>query len=263
MTKYTLKQIVDSLPKKKNSRSSLWVQLVVRKLSFLVTYVFINLGLTANTTSVISVFVAAASCLFLCIDSFACRLIGALLINFWLILDCVDGNIARCTKKSSYMGEFYDAIGGYSAIAFSTIGIGVSAYHTSTILPQSLSYLFILIGAMGSMLNVFTRLIYQRYTNAVFTTNLIVGAPNEMPENYTEEKKNFAYIREQVDKQFGIAGLFMVLMLLAPFIQIFDIICVLYSSYYVLAFIISFYMYCQKAKSFDEQITKQYGSNIK
>lgn len=263
MAKYTLKQIVESLPKKKNSRSSLWVQLIVRKVSFLVTYVFINLDLTANTTSVISAFVAAASCVFLCINSFACRLIGALLINFWLVLDCVDGNIARCTKKSSYMGEFYDAIGGYSAIAFSTIGIGVAAFYTSRILPENLSFLYILIGALGSALNMFSRLIYQRYTNAVFTTNLIVGASNEMPENYTEEKKSFAYIREQFDKQFGISGLFMPLMLIAPFLNIFDLICVLYSGYYIAAFVISFCMYCRKAKSYDEEITRRYGSNIK
>ena len=38
--KYTYKQIKDSLTKKKNSRSSLWIQLWVRKFSFPITYMF-------------------------------------------------------------------------------------------------------------------------------------------------------------------------------------------------------------------------------
>ncbi|MFQ7526617.1 MAG: hypothetical protein ACLRMN_02555 [Mediterraneibacter gnavus] len=29
--------------------------------------------------------------------------IAVISINFWLILDCVDGNIARCRKKKQFM----------------------------------------------------------------------------------------------------------------------------------------------------------------
>lgn len=261
--KYTFKQIVESLPKKKNSRSSLWVKIIIRKISFFVTYIFINLGLSANTTSVISAFVVLAGSILLGIDYFICRLIGAILINFWLVLDCVDGNIARCKKQSSYMGEFYDALGGYSATAFSIFGVGVAAYFTCNWFSQKFNYLFIIIGGLGSVANVFARLIYQRYTNAVFTTNLIVGEDNDMPENYSEDKHSFAYWREFFDKNFGISGLFMVLLLIAPFINCFDCICILYSGYYGLAFCVTFYMYCKKAKSYDIQINNKFGSNIK
>lgn len=261
--KYSLRQIIDSLPPKKNSRSSIWVRLVIRKLSFLVTFLFINGGITANATSVLSAVVAAIGGAFLCFDFWWCRIVGVIIINFWLVLDCVDGNIARCCKTSSYMGEFYDAIGGYSAIAFSMIGIGVAAYNTNSILPDNQAYWFIIIGSLGAILNIFSRLIYQRYTNAVFTTNLKVGASNDMPENYTEDKKSFAYIRERFDKEFGISGLFMVLILIAPFINRFDVVCVLYSAYYIFAFCITFYMYCVKAKRYDNEITQKYGANIK
>jgi hypothetical protein len=161
------------------------------------------------------------------------------------------------------MGEFYDAIGGYSASVFPILAVGVAAYFTCGWFKGSFNYLFIVIGALGAVSSIFARLIYQRYTNAVFTTNLIVGADNEMPENYSEDKHSFAYWREFFDKNFGISGLFMVLLLIAPFVNIFDCICILYSGYYGLAFCLTFYMYCKKAKAYDTEITEKYGSNIK
>lgn len=263
MTYYSLKEIVESLPKKKNSRSSLWVRLFIRKISFIVTYLFINLGISANATSVISVFVALIGSVLLCINQQYCLVAGAIIINFWLVLDCVDGNIARCKKKSSYMGEFFDAMGGYAATTFSIFGVGVAAYHTSGLITKENAYLFIILGAFAAVCNLFSRLVFQRYTVAVFTTNHIVGRPDDMPETYTEDKKSFSYFREQVDKQFGICGLFMILLLIAPFINIYDLVCIIYSAYYILAFVISFFMFCVKAKKYDEMIIEEYGNNIK
>ena len=93
--KYTFEDIKSSLTKKKNSRSSLWVQLWVRKASFPVTYLFINAGWTANMVSVLSWIVIFVAAVLLSIDNFGCMLTGVILTNFWLVLDCVDGNIAR------------------------------------------------------------------------------------------------------------------------------------------------------------------------
>ncbi len=57
-----MRDITSSLTKKKNSRSSFWVQLWVRRASFPVTYIFINTGWSANEVSILSwilIFVAA------------------------------------------------------------------------------------------------------------------------------------------------------------------------------------------------------------
>ena len=59
--KYSFKSIVASLPQKKNSNSSWWVKLWVRKASFPFTWFFINLGFSPNAVSVLSIaFVVAA-----------------------------------------------------------------------------------------------------------------------------------------------------------------------------------------------------------
>ena len=111
--KYTYQEIKASLTKKKNSRSSLWVQLWVRKASFPVTYIFINMGWTANMVSILSWLIIAIAAVLLSVDCFWCMLIGVVLTNFWLVLDCVDGNIARVKKKKNFMGDFFDAVAGY------------------------------------------------------------------------------------------------------------------------------------------------------
>lgn len=99
--KYTFKSIIDSLPKKKNSNSSWWVKLWVRKISFPFTYLFINLGFSSNAVSVLSIFITIAACICFAIPSVGCLVTAIILVNLWLILDCVDGNIARCKKKKN------------------------------------------------------------------------------------------------------------------------------------------------------------------
>ena len=142
--KYTFEDIKSSLTKKKNSRSSLWVQLWVRKASFPVTYLFINAGWTANMVSVLSWIVIFVAAVLLSIDNFGCMLTGVILTNFWLVLDCVDGNIARVKKVKTFMGDFYDAVAGYGPFSFTTVGLGVAAYHTSFLMPEHTdTYLFL------------------------------------------------------------------------------------------------------------------------
>ena len=133
-----MKDITSSLTKKKNSRSSLWVQLWVRKASFPVTYCFINAGWSANQVSVLSwilIFIAAVC---LCISNFWWMLIGVILTNFWLVLDCVDGNIARVKKIKTFMGDYFDAVAGYGPFSFTTLALGIAAYNTTFLVPDEL-----------------------------------------------------------------------------------------------------------------------------
>ena len=176
--KYSFKEIVDSLPKKKNGRSSLWVRCLVRKISFPFTYLFINTGWTANMVSVLSWGVILIGAVLLSINNFWCMLSGVVLTNFWLVLDCVDGNIARCKKQKTFMGDFYDAIAGYGPFAFTTIGLGMAAYHTSFLVErigENVRFYFILLAAVGAMTNLYTRIIHQKYLTCFFVAKKELG----------------------------------------------------------------------------------------
>lgn len=251
--KYTFKDITSSLTKKKNSRSSFWVQLWVRKASFPVTYLFINAGWSANMVSVLSWVVVFAAAALLCIPNFWCMLAGVILTNFWLVLDCVDGNIARVKKVKTFMGDFYDAVAGYGPFSFTTIALGVAAYHTSWIVPQEYHVWLILLGGFGALTNLYMRLVHQKYLNCYFAGQKILGEMEEITLVDTEDKKSFAYIREQIDKNFGVSGLFMPWLFVALFTNTFDIMLACYAAYYILSFLAICVLYCKKATAYEAQ----------
>lgn len=251
--RYTYKEIKASLTKKKNSRSSLWVQLWVRKASFPLTYLFINSGWTANMVSVFSWIVIFAAAVLLCINDFTCMLLGVLLTNLWLVLDCVDGNIARVKKKKNFMGDFYDAVAGYGPFSFTTVALGMAAYHTTFLVPQEYKIFLLLLGGIGAVANLYMRLIHQKYQNCFFAAEKELGELEAITLKDTEDKRSFSYIREQIDKNIGVAGVFMPWLIVALFTNTFDIMLLFYVAYYVLSFLAICVLYCKKATRFEAE----------
>ena len=254
---YTYREIKQSLTKKKNSRSSLWVRLWVRKASFPVTYLFINTGWTANMVSVLSWIVIFAAAVMLSFNVFGLMLAGVILTNFWLVLDCVDGNIARVKKLNSVMGDYYDAIAGYGPFSFTTVALGMAAYHTSFLVPENYRWLLILTGGVGAVANLYMRLVHQKYMNCYFAGKQILGEAEDITLKDTEDKRSFAYIREQIDKNIGVAGLFMPWLFVALFTNTFDIMLACYTAYYIISFLAISVIYCKKATSFEARAQKK------
>ena len=246
-----MKDITSSLTKKKNSRSSLWVQLWVRKASFPVSYLFINAGWSANMVSVLSwvlIFVAAVC---LCINNFWWMFAGVILTNFWLVLDCVDGNIARVKKVRTFMGDFFDAVAGYGPFSFTTLALGVAAYNTTILVPVEMKHWLIIIGGLGAICNLYMRLVHQKYLNCFFAASQILGENERITLKDSDDKKSFAYIREQIDKNLGVSGLFMPWLFIALFTNTFDIMVAFYTLNYVSSFLIICYLYSRKAAKFE------------
>lgn len=256
---YKLKDITSSLTKKKNSRSSLWVQLWVRKVSFLFTYIFINTGWSANMVSILSWIIIFIASVLISVNNFWCMFVGIVLTNFWLVLDCVDGNIARVKKVKTFMGDFYDAIAGYGPFSFTTIGLGMAAFHTTSLISSDKAWVFILIGGIGSTANIYMRLVHQKYLNCFFAGKKVLNELDEINLNDTEDKRSFSYIREQIDKNLGVAGLFMPWLFVALFTNTFDIMLCFYTAYYIFSFLIICFMYCKKASSFENEAQKKLG----
>lgn len=249
--KYSMYDITSSLTKKKNSRSSLWVQLWVRKASFPLTYLFINTGWSANQVSILSWFLIFFAAVCLCINIFWWMLSGVILTNFWLVLDCVDGNIARVKKNKTFMGDFFDAVAGYGPFSFTTLAIGVAAYNTTYIIPEEFRVWLIALGGFAAMCNLYMRLIHQKYLTCFFAAEKSLGELDKITLKDTEDKKSFAYIREQIDKNLGVSGLFMPWLFIALFTKTFDIMLFAYSFYYILSFLAICFLYCKKASDFE------------
>ncbi len=247
--KYSLRYIIETLPQNKSSVSSFWVKAVARPLSFLFTCIFANLGCSANFISILSGIVSLAGCVLLAMPDKTLSIIGIVLINFWIVLDCVDGNIARVTKKSTRMGEFFDAAYGYIICAFNFLAIGIAAYHSSSFLFGEHSILNIIIGALACSFNLLPRLVYQKYT--VMCMALEGNGDTYKPENDSfydpSQRKGLTYLRQLVDRQLGTSGLFMPFLIACPIFGCYDIMAAFYCLYLGASCLAVFYLFSKKA----------------
>ena len=242
--KFTLRQIIDSLPEKKNSTSSLWVKIVVRKVSFLFTYFFINIGCSAWDVSMLSVLVAVIGSVLLMSNYYVLTVVGMLLIELWLVLDCVDGNIARCKKESSELGSFVDALSGYYISAFLYLAVGVGAYHFSRLVE--FRYTFLIMGAISSAAGILARLIHQKYTY----TMLVMRDGNEKSKlsEEVEHKGSIQYLRSRVDKELGLSGLLMPFLIIASIFNLYEVFTVFYFLFQTCSLIAVTMYYAMKCR---------------
>ena len=244
--KVSLQEIRNSLGEEKNKGDSLWVRCFIRKVAFYTAFCAINAGLSAWMVSVLSIFVSVGGSACLCVDNTIIQWIGVILIELWIVMDCTDGNIARTTKTTSPKGEFIDAESGYYVCAFVFFALGVAAFHTSSLLSDKWSYLWIIMGAIASISNLLARLIFQKYTATMLQAGEI--SPKK-DKSYQEEKRGlFQFLRRRVGKELGISGLLMPAIIIAQIFKLYAILCAFYFIYFVAALVFITVMYSKKAK---------------
>lgn len=244
--KYSYKNILDSLPVKKNSNSSWWVKLWVRRVSFLFTYFFINLGFSPNGVSIVSIFVALTSFVCFAIPTTWALVVAIVCVNLWLILDCVDGNIARCRKQKTVYGEFVDDIGGYYVVAFVYLAIAIRAYLDGGVLLNDTHWI-IVIGAVSSISDILARLINKDYGN------FSMKRADYVQTDYTNEsKRSLSYLRRRIGKEIGISGAFMPLTIVCGIFDMYDLMTLFYCAFNVFALISTTVIYIWKADKYDK-----------
>jgi len=81
---------------------------VNRKLSGVFTPLFLKLGLSPNTITMISMVLGLLAAGFFALGSYQFGIIGALLFQFSVIIDCCDGEVARLTFAESRFGQELD-----------------------------------------------------------------------------------------------------------------------------------------------------------
>lgn len=253
--KYTYRQILDSLPVKKNSNSSWWVKLWVRKASFIFTYFFINLGFSPNMVSVFSIFISLAACALFMTPAKWAVILAVILINFWLVLDCVDGNIARCRKFKTVYGEFVDDIGGYYTVAFVYLAIGVCTYNFGGALLGSNNMWSIVLGGISSICDILARLIHKDYEH--FTDKTLTEEEkrekNSRESYEATDKKSLSYVRRRIGKEIGISGLFMFLTIICCIFNAFDLMTVFYFLFNGLGLIVATTLFIYRANKYDQK----------
>lgn len=249
--KFTFKKIKESLPANYNAESSWWVKLWVRKASFLLTWFFINLGFSSNAVTAVSIFVTLAACVFYAIPSTWALITAVITINLWLVLDCVDGNIARCIKQKKLYGSFIDAVGGYYTVGFIYLAIGIAAYNNGGIIVGKSNMWILIAGAVSSISDILARLIYTNYCS-ILRKDEVDGISEEKKKQ--QEKYSLNWLRKRVGREFGISGFFMLFTIIGAFFNCNDLLTIFYLLFNGFALLSTTIIYFLKANNYDKSL---------
>lgn len=238
--------------KREQDREDLWVYYVIRKISFYPTWLFLKIGISANQATFISIIVGVIGCSFLAFGNYVTRIMGALLVNFWIVLDCVDGNIARYKETLGNYGEFIDALGGYLLNAILFLSTGIAAFSCPELSFRFINQIFvsnlngsilIILGAWASLVTILSRLVFHKFMNIFSQAQIVKITPG------AESGKGFSHILYLVVHNIvSLSGFLTPLLLLAVIFRLLSIFVFLYALMNTIILIVTTHRIMLKGK---------------
>jgi len=107
---------------------NIWSGKVIRPLSCYPTLIFLKLGITANQTTLLNIFIGLTGCAMLGLGTYKATILGAILLNVNYLLDRVDGNIARATGTTTKLGAMIDGFSDILLDMLIPVSIGIGLY---------------------------------------------------------------------------------------------------------------------------------------
>lgn len=245
-SKYTVKYFKENLPEWKRKKDPFVLKHFTRPLSFVGASFCAKRGVSANTVSYVSGIVALVACAMFLPNDYICHVVGAVLINFWIFLDCIDGNLARCVRKQPF-GIFADAISSYMLVGFMCTCIAFAVYFEGGCLFKAGNPWIILIGALASSSDTMMRLIYHKYEQA--HQDLIRAGIMPDERDAHTDINNVGNWKVRIEHELGIDGFIPLFVLICAIFRVLDIAVVYFFFYYGGAFLYSYVTFIKKAIS--------------
>ena len=131
---------------------------ICRFFSFYLTFLFLKLNISSNATTYLNFILGIVMFIFLIQSSFLFYIFAIIILFFIYILDCVDGNISRLKKTSSFYGRFIDSL--FGIIVNSLIIFGLSVFCNSALNNEILFYF----GVISACIAPFGHFIFDMYS---------------------------------------------------------------------------------------------------
>lgn len=209
------------LAKSKRNSDPLFCKYFLRPLSFPVSWIFYSLGIRANTISLMSIGLTVVASLLIIFGNNSEITLASFLMVFVALLDCVDGNVARARSETGPSGEWMDALSGYTVYALLPISLGIGIQTESQ--GDDLVGIWIIVGSITVISNLYSRLIYQKYINSF---------PEAITKNeFRGDKSLFAIVSSEI----GLVGWMMPALLFASFVNQIHLYMLLYSFLYIVS----------------------------
>lgn len=253
---YSFSYFKNNMPAWKRKKDPILTKLFYRPVSFFIAGVCARLGIQANTVSYISIIVAISACvLFVIPYNHYAHIVGAVLINVWGIMDCVDGNLARGVRKQPF-GEFADGVSSYILVGFMGIAMSMTVFFSGGIFVAKEVPWIVLLGAIASISDTMMRLIYQKFSNVKRDLEEKKVIPAEKDDH--KNVSNVGSFKSRVENELGIGGILPLVILLATLFNFLDIVVFYCFLYYGGACLVSSLIFIRKAMKY----TAKYQDNM-
>jgi phosphatidylglycerophosphate synthase len=251
MSKITIKEIREKyLAGKEKERKFKWTYYVRRPVSYYLAWPFLKLGISATSVTILWLIIACIGCAFIAAGTYVNMIIGTILLELAVILDCVDGHIARFTRQT-YTGDILDTWAGEILLVASIFSIGIGLSNTPDLVSKELipidieNYAFIYLGFFGAIaaLSSWTVRLHWR----------TIAMRSSFNDNLEIQNSRRGII---IDNIFHYSGAVTVLMVVSSILFILDIILVLVSAVYGAFMLVVMYKIVRRARSLDSTTAK-------
>lgn len=127
--------------------------LISNRISPYISEIYIKLNISPNTITIHMILSGFLGAIYFAIPNIFIKIIGALFIHLWFILDCSDGEVARYTKKYSKYGKELD----YMAHLINHPLFGIALFFSLYQLKRYDFYTLIFIVIASNFIDYFTR----------------------------------------------------------------------------------------------------------
>ena len=245
--KYCKQDFLKDYPEWKRKKDPLIVRYIFRPISFYFSSFCANHDISANEVSVFSVFIGLGGCILFLFGSYSLGIVGACIILLWLLLDCIDGNLARTIGHQPF-GDFVDALSSYTLVAFIGVSIGTMVFRCGGLFVEQGNPICIIVGAIASTSDTLMRLAYQKYrSNRIeLEEKGIISKENDIVKDH--DSVNSLLVR--IEMELGMAGVLPVAILVASIFGALDIVILYMFFYYTGSSLVMISKYVKKAMTY-------------
>lgn len=211
---------------------SVWTRFVILPIAFPIAGILHRIGMSANQVTYTSILISFVAAGLTATAKYELVLLGAFLFNVYLVLDFVDGNIARISGKDSPYGTWIDNLGGYLTYVLIFLSVGIAAQSQSTLHSGLITIDYILVGTIATVSNLLVRNLHQKM-------NMVENSGNE---DSPSPNSNSSSLLFTINQNVGLVGLLTPFLIISSIIGFLDVFLIFYASYYT-AMLISYMGY--------------------
>ncbi len=173
--------------KRRENKYDIWVTYVLRPLSILFTIPMVGKNVNPTSITKLSVLCCIVGFFVLSLSTTLYEaIIGWLFFFLWSLMDCIDGNVARCNNACSKLGDLWDTTGGYTSMVLVYFSAGIVAFKELGCYNYLDDYYYLILGSGTSIFSIFPRLVMHKKKSSEIDSNAVKSISDKTKFSFSQ-----------------------------------------------------------------------------